>query len=154
MNKIEFKNHNIVRPNGWKLTRVEIKIDQVDLIKIARRYEKKFDECKKNKKLAGAYGYITKPDNPLKYFLGQDIDDNYYEDKTRVLECDCGNYGCWPLICRIKEENDTVTWSDFENVHRSERVPENGIWVYNTDFKFEFNKYEYIESIKKTFSEI
>jgi hypothetical protein len=154
MNKIEFIIHNIIYPNGWKKKLVEIKIDRVDLIKIARRYEKKIDECKKKKKLAGAYGYISKPDDPFKFFLGQDIDANYDDGKTGVLECECGNYGCWPLLCRIKEENGNVTWSDFENVHRNGRVPENGIWVYNTDFKFEFNKVDYMESLKKTFSEI
>lgn len=38
--------------------------------------------------------------------------------KTPVLGCECGEWGCWPLMTRITATYDHVTWDEFEQPHR------------------------------------
>jgi hypothetical protein len=38
-----------------------------------------------------------------------------------VLGCDCGEVGCWPLLCRVKIEDETVVWDNFRQPHRPQR---------------------------------
>jgi len=55
--------------------------------------------------------------------------------KVCVLECNCGNPGCWPLLVRISELADEVVWADFEQFHRD--------WEYDLGpFRFDRAKYE------------
>ncbi|QYN26369.1 hypothetical protein K1T34_37645 [Amycolatopsis sp. DSM 110486] len=41
--------------------------------------------------------------------------------KTPVLGCECGEWGCWPLMADITVTDDLVTWRDFEQAHRTTR---------------------------------
>ncbi|MDI6105679.1 hypothetical protein QLQ12_44575 [Actinoplanes sp. NEAU-A12] len=41
--------------------------------------------------------------------------------KTPVLGCECGEWGCWPLMTRISVTDDHVTWDAFEQPHRKTR---------------------------------
>ncbi|MEA2562332.1 MAG: hypothetical protein QOH06_3836 [Acidobacteriota bacterium] len=57
---------------------------------------------------------------PSQYFLGNPAWDIYcYGDKIQVLVCECGEQGCWPLVCRIEVGDDRVIWSDFEQPYRA-----------------------------------
>ena len=38
-----------------------------------------------------------------------------------VLGCECGEVGCWPLVCRITEVAGYVVWDRFSQPHRPER---------------------------------
>ena len=38
-----------------------------------------------------------------------------------VLGCDCGEAGCWPLLCRVRLAGDTVIWDQFRQPHRPTR---------------------------------
>jgi hypothetical protein len=40
---------------------------------------------------------------------------------TPVLGCECGNWGCWPLMARIGVTNATVMWDEFAQPHRPVR---------------------------------
>lgn len=40
-------------------------------------------------------------------------------ERISVLGCDCGEVGCWPLVCRVGMEGDTVTWHSFLQPHRA-----------------------------------
>jgi len=41
--------------------------------------------------------------------------------KVPLLGCECGEWGCWPLLATIRATAETVTWSDFEQPHRKDR---------------------------------
>ncbi|GAA3090316.1 hypothetical protein GCM10017562_71470 [Streptomyces roseofulvus] len=41
--------------------------------------------------------------------------------KTPVLGCECGEWGCWPLMARITATTDLVIWDRFEQPHRTAR---------------------------------
>ncbi len=43
------------------------------------------------------------------------------EGKIPVLGCECGEWGCWPLLARVIVGESAVTWTDFEQPHRPER---------------------------------
>jgi hypothetical protein len=56
--------------------------------------------------------------------------------KTCILDCDCGNFGCWPLLVRISRIGSTVTWTEFSQFYRD--------WIYNLGpFQFDREQYEY-----------
>jgi hypothetical protein len=35
-----------------------------------------------------------------------------------VLGCECGGWGCWPLLVSVTTEAGSVTWSEFSQPHR------------------------------------
>ena len=41
--------------------------------------------------------------------------------KTAVLGCNCGEWGCWPLLTRIDAGDAVVVWDRFEQPHRPAR---------------------------------
>ncbi len=41
--------------------------------------------------------------------------------KVPLLGCNCGEWGCWPLMARITLAGGNVTWSEFEQPYRKER---------------------------------
>jgi hypothetical protein len=43
------------------------------------------------------------------------------ERKVPLLGCDCGEWGCWPLLALVTVGGDRVTWSRFEQPYRRER---------------------------------
>jgi hypothetical protein len=34
-------------------------------------------------------------------------------ERVPLLGCDCGEWGCWPLVATVRSESGTVTWSEF-----------------------------------------
>jgi hypothetical protein len=91
---------------------------------------------------AGAYGGLI-PQwfkyGPLdRYFLGDVESDSYFGRLGHIylLECTCGEAGCWPLAARVKADADTVVWNSFQQPHRPE-------WDYSQfgPFAFEGNEY-------------
>ncbi|WP_305788176.1 hypothetical protein [Symbioplanes lichenis] len=41
--------------------------------------------------------------------------------KTPVLGCECGEWGCWPLLAVVTVSDDQVRWDAFEQPHRKAR---------------------------------
>jgi hypothetical protein len=35
-----------------------------------------------------------------------------------LLGCECGEWGCWPLVARIDQADGVVEWSHFRQPHR------------------------------------
>jgi hypothetical protein len=76
---------------------------------------------------AGGYGGLI-PEwfkyGPLeRYFLGDFDKDSYFApmDRVYLLGCHCGEVGCWPLMARIRANDESVTWDSFQQPHRKER---------------------------------
>ena len=89
--------------------------------------------------IAGSYsGYTTAQldDTISRHFLGSASSHLYCgpEGKTALLDCECGSPGCWTLMARVTATEDTVTWSQFEQVHRG--------WSYD-DFSLMFDRAQY-----------
>lgn len=76
---------------------------------------------------AGGYGGIVPQFynyGPLdSYLMGQFSADSCWANLggIYILGCDCGEVGCWPLICRVTICDGTVIWDDFKQPHRPER---------------------------------
>ena len=43
------------------------------------------------------------------------------DGRIPLLGCECGEWGCWPLLARVVADEKTVTWTDFRQPHRKER---------------------------------
>jgi hypothetical protein len=58
-----------------------------------------------------------------KYFLGECQPDSYWAKQggQYVLGCECGEVGCWPLLCRIRVQDDNVIWDQFKQPYRDTR---------------------------------
>ena len=88
-------------------------------------------------KRSASYGGLI----PANYSFGR-LDRHYLglsslANKTPVLGCSCGEWGCWPLLVRIVATEDLVSWSDFEQPFRSQRD-----YSGFGPFRFARNRYE------------
>ncbi len=69
-----------------------------------------------------AYGGLV----PL-FFRFESATDHFHgssfhaSQKTPVLACSCGEWGCWPLLTHISLTGDLVVWDRFEQPHRPMR---------------------------------
>ncbi|MFJ8506302.1 hypothetical protein [Streptomyces avermitilis] len=61
--------------------------------------------------------------------------------KTPVLGCECGEWGCWPLMASITVTSDYVTWDSFEQPHRKTRD-------YSGFGPFHFDRHQYDDAVK------
>ena len=109
---------------SWQLSRVEDQpaveslIDGTSLVTLVTEYEasRGFD-------VVGGYAGLVlgsfQAGDLRRYVTGE----RFLEPGRRVplLGCDCGNWGCWPLLARVTFEAGTVTWADFEQPHRPTR---------------------------------
>jgi hypothetical protein len=61
-------------------------------------------------------------DSLAAYFHGEDsVASADGQGRFEVIGCECGQWGCWPLACRIEADTAQVTWSDFAQPHRPAR---------------------------------
>ncbi|MEY9969579.1 hypothetical protein ABIA33_007668 [Streptacidiphilus sp. MAP12-16] len=79
------------------------------------------------------------------HFLGQSTD--AMGPKTPLLGCECGEWGCWPLMARITVTADVVTWDCFEQPHRKTRV-------YAAFGPFQFDRHQYEDALHTLSTEI
>ena len=85
------------------------------------------------------------------------IPNGAYEPKIAILGCGneyCGVVDCWPLICNISVEDEHVTWNDFDNPRRVDRILSSGNEGIDpaTDFyagfgPFVFRKANYVSEL-------
>jgi hypothetical protein len=78
-----------------------------------------------------------------RYFMGEFEPDSYW---TRlgglyVLGCDCGEVGCWPLLCQVSREGNAVVWDQFRQPHRKDRD-------YSQFGPFVFDAVQYLVAVK------
>jgi hypothetical protein len=59
---------------------------------------------------------------------------------TPVLGCECGEWGCWPLMARITVTADLVTWDSFRQPHRKTRD-------YTALGPFQFDRHQYDDAL-------
>jgi len=143
----------ISRPfrDGDRDSGIQIKINGRDLVELVRAVENPFAYKEGHASLSGAYAGLPPNDDtcpPSKHFLGEPSYAVYrYEGKTQVLGCECGEPGCWPLFCLIEAGLTRVTWSQFEQPHRTvkrSKLP----WRYDELGPFEFNRDQYEHALE------
>lgn len=123
---------------------VDIYINGINLIDIARQVEFKYTVMEGCPGLAGAYeglpAIMTLP--PSKHFLGQAHNAYSYPDnKAAVLEyAQSGIPGDWTLIAKITVSENAVTWSGFEQIKRN-GSDHNTKWYYELEFSFDLGQY-------------
>jgi hypothetical protein len=121
-----------------------------DLVDILHEYELPMAVREGSPSIAG--GYMGLPPEyvlpPSKHFLGEPDRDMYdIHGKVQVLECECGEPGCWPFLVKITVGEDRVTWSDFEQPHRREDHPGGG-WSYSGLGPFTFDREQYLRALE------
>lgn len=123
---------------------VELKVDGVSLIEIFKQAERPMAEAEGHPKLAGAYSWLfasTSTRQELSSATGEN-------EKATLLECKCGEPGCWPLLVQIEFNELAVTWRNFEQRHRGEEAVA-GHWSYSHLGSFTFRREEYEHEIAK-----
>ncbi len=145
MNRIDFRVVTAMERDR-KLPVAAIVIDGIDFRERVEAAEEQFAIAEGTPSIAGKYRglWLKYVAPPSRHFLGEPSHPVYREgEKTQILECESGEPGCWPLLCRIDLTEDTVRWSQFEQPHRSGQSGKPG-WDYSQlgPFEFERSKYE------------
>jgi hypothetical protein len=132
-------------PNGASPARVSILINGRNLAELARVVELPFAKAQSASSIAGAYDGLEASAvlPPSEHFLGRPSSRLYaYGERTQVLGCECGEPGCWPLVCRICVCPESVMWHDFRQPHRGANSRA-GEWHYDGLGPFEFLRSPY-----------
>lgn len=124
---------------------IRILINGEDLGDLVAAHELPYAKLEGRPQLAGEYSGLT--DRHVypasQYFLGKlDPDDDLYKGKIQLLGCECGEPGCWPLVCRIEVSDDRVVWSEFEQPYRT-GTRGRSIWSYEGFGPFVFDRAQY-----------
>ena len=150
MNKVEFRVIQVVE-NNRKLPVVAVIIDGEDLTDLVARVERPFALAEGHPSLVGQYRglWLEYLAPPSRHLLGEPTHPVYQnEGKTQVLQCECGEPGCWPLFCTIESNAERVIWRSFEQPHR---LGQGGSpsWNYSGLGPFEFHRGEYERALEK-----
>jgi len=128
---------------------VHIIINGRDLIEVIRGIELPFATREGHPRIAGAYSGLPahRVFLPSRHFLGEP--EPIYSDgegRTYVLECECGEPGCWPLAVRIQVGEREIVWHDFHQPHRG---PDSkaGAWRYDALRSFTFDRQLYEQEL-------
>jgi hypothetical protein len=125
---------------------VTIDVNGRSLAELVGDVERPFAEREGSPGIAGNYAGLGTQ------FLDLTVEEHYLgapgsdlvcgpKDKTVLLVCECGEPGCWPLMAVVDARDDVVSWSDFEQPHRSER------WSYDALRPLTFERAQYDEAL-------
>lgn len=99
---------------------IVIEINGRSLRDLARAVELPEARRTRERGLAGSYAWL--PGHAVgwraEHFLGIGREPRLADGDTWVLGCQCGDWGCWPLLARIEVADSDVTWSGFRQGHR------------------------------------
>ena len=123
---------------------LELLIDGESLIEAVRRYERPMAEAEGHPGLAAAYVWPVPPARQLAT-LRQGAADA--DDKRALLECACGEPGCWPLLATVTVGSAQVIWSGFEQPHRRADSA-GGHWDYGGFGPFVFERAAYDAALR------
>ena len=126
-----------VQDGQFTATTVGILINGERLESHAREVELRHAIAEGNRDLAGSYAPLTLTDinSDLDHFRGHPVATWFEDGDTVLMGCTCGEWGCWPLTCRVEVNESTVRWHSFRNGHRP--------WDLSALGPFEFDRTEY-----------
>ncbi|SEC07396.1 hypothetical protein SAMN04489844_1625 [Nocardioides exalbidus] len=124
-------------------TEVIIRINETSLIDLARAAEQPWADREGKPNLAGSYMGLGPwaLGGSSTHFLDNPRAVWFDDGDTVLLGCDCGEWGCWPLVADITATDVQVTWSCFRQGHRD--------WNLSTLGPFVFARPEYDEALRK-----
>ncbi|MFD0864044.1 hypothetical protein ACFQ1M_17645 [Sungkyunkwania multivorans] len=145
MNKLQIKIH---KSTDGELSRsvAKILIDGIDLIELLNEFEKPFATKEGSPSIAGQYEGLS-PTTLHKNLLNLTDNSNSKDNKSDILDCDCGVWGCWAFMTKIEIIDEKVIWTDFEQLHRGKESHTH--WDYSQFGPFEFDETEYNHELEK-----
>lgn len=141
MDKIDFR---VVQTDSSE--RIEIFINGQNLLDLVRETELPYAAQEGHPELAGHYiGLpVSVAAPPSLHLLG--TPNPLYsgsENRADILECPCGEPGCWPLQAKIVTIKDAVMWGNFVQPHRGENRPPEKQWNHEAMGEFTFDRTQY-----------
>lgn len=112
-------------------------IDGVDLRDHIYPIELPFAQNEGHSEFAGSYEGLPASQilPPSRHLLGEPRPPGAIA--TALLGCECGEWGCWPLLADVHAGPDEVVWSDFRQPHRE--APDRQ-WTYDGLGPFRFGR--------------
>jgi hypothetical protein len=122
---------------------VVIVINETSLIDLSRTAEQPWADLEGKPDLAGSYMGLGPwaVGGSSTHFLDNPHAVWFDDGDTVVLGCDCGEWGCWPLVAHITVTQDQVEWSRFRQGHRE--------WDLSTLGPFVFARTQYEQALRK-----
>ena len=111
--------------------------------------EQPYADAEGNPELTGGYlglvqvGWLRWP---AKHYLGEPKDTWFDDGDTTLLDCVCGESGCWPLTADIDVGDDLVIWHHSRNGHRE--------WDLSALGPFTFDRGQYEDALRATASPV
>ncbi|MBU8900641.1 hypothetical protein DRW03_35400 [Corallococcus sp. H22C18031201] len=136
---------------------LRIRINERQLIDLVRAFEHPMAMREGRPNIAGAYTWLACSEDrrhpALDFYAPPAAKDDAHADRISVLTCgDCGEPGCWPLVCRIEVRRDQVVWRDFANPHRGPNSAA-GEWSYEGFGPFVFERQAYEKALQPLIAE-
>lgn len=150
MDTIQLVTDAIISWSGETMRVVTIRINGRRLVDFIRDVELPFALAEGHATLAGAYVGIPPGVAflPSRHLLGEPAAGwNWEPEAVPVLQCECEEPGCWPLLLRVTVEPETVTWSDFRQPHRGPQSRA-GHWRYDALSAFTFDRWQYERALR------
>jgi hypothetical protein len=145
MNRIAFDVRLVSAPPHLTDARdyyaLDIVLDDRDFLEFVCDVERPFAAAEGHPDLAGKYEAC--PASLILPELG-----GVSTEKVSIYDCECGFFGCWPLMVRISVAGETVTWSEFEQPHRGPRSRASW-WRYDGLCPFIFCREQYEEEVAR-----
>lgn len=143
MNQLTTRQTTVTLEDGSRHAALELLVDGESLIEAVRRYERPMAEAEGHPGLAGAYVW------PMPSAQRQDalLRGSGAEDTVALLECPCGQPGCWPLLASVAVGPTQVIWSGFEQAHRRADSA-GGHWDYGGFGPFVFERAAYEAALR------
>lgn len=147
MDTIEFE---VTSRGDWRGDRILVRINGRGLVDLAQEHEAPMAEAEGRRSIAGDYAGLPvgpKTCPPSRHFFGEASNPIHeYGERIEILVCECGEPGCWPLVCKITVNERIVVWSDFEQPHRRGR---RGLatWSYDGFGPFRFARKQYEKAL-------
>lgn len=125
------------------IAEVIISINETSLIDLARTAEQPWADREGKPDLAGSYTGLGPwaIGGSSTHFLDNPHAVWFDDGDTVLLGCDCGEWGCWPLVAHIDVTHTHVAWSRFRQGHRE--------WDLSALGPFVFARTEYEEALRK-----
>lgn len=131
-NEIQF-DHRIREDLG--VLEVVPRVDDIDLTELIDRFETDAGMTPAGDVYGGLVPQYYRFGPMEDHFRGRSVGAG--GPKTPVLGCECGEWGCWPLMARIVVTDDLVVWDCFEQPYRETRD-----YVGFGPFRFDRRQYD------------